>query len=68
MKSYLNPTHGDDATARHGSKQFPWRTYAAAEAALKEARAAAIALDPQCDETFQLILTHKPPPSSSTLE
>lgn len=62
MKSYLNPVHGDDATARHGSRRFPWKTYEAAEAALKAAKAAALAADPQSQETFQLILTHKPLP------
>lgn len=66
MKSYLNPIYGDDATAQHGSRRFPWRTYEVAEAALKAAREEALARDPQTQEVFQLVLTHKPLPPPTT--
>jgi hypothetical protein len=62
MTSYVNPTHGNDATAQHGSRRFPWRTYPAAEAALKALRAEALAADPQSTEVYKLVLTHKPLP------
>lgn len=65
MISYINPIHGDDATAQHGSRRHPWRTYPAAEAALKALHAETLAQDPQSTETFKLVLTHKPLPADA---
>lgn len=64
MTSYLNPKFGDDATAQPGSRARPWKTFEAAEAALKELQKNAAK-----DETFKLVLTHKrPPPPAESVE
>lgn len=63
MICYANPNFGDDATAKPDSRALPWRTVEAAEAYLRAAKAAAIAVDPACRERWQVVLTHKRPPS-----
>ena len=68
MTFYINPKHGDDATALADSRARPWKTQQAAVAALAAARAAALAALASSSkpyalqETFHLVETHKPLP------
>lgn len=65
MIAYLNPKHGNDATAQMDSRARPWRTAQAAMAALEAARAAwlveqSATVPAASAETFRLVETHKP--------
>lgn len=66
MTAFVNPKYGDDATATMDSRKRPWRTHAAALAALEAAQKqhlaelAAATSSFAVSQTFQLIETHKP--------
>ena len=70
MTSYVNPLHGNDATAQHGSRAHPWRSYPVAEAALKQLRDEALQRDPHHPGVYKLVLTHKPlpPPNKEIID
>lgn len=53
MTAYLNPSYGDDATAKMDSRSFPFKTGEAAHTAC-------LAL-PQ-GTPWRIVETHKPPP------
>jgi hypothetical protein len=62
MICYANPRFGNDATAQPDSRAVPWQTVEAAEAYLREAKRAAFAANPACNENWQVVLTFRPLP------
>lgn len=60
MIVYVNPIHGDDATAEPNNRDKPWRDHATALAVLESARAAQQAAG-GITEAFRMVETHKPP-------
>lgn len=60
MTAFVNPKHGDDATARLDDRMRPWRTHEAALEALQAARAVQAAEPGGIREPFKMVETHKP--------
>jgi len=59
IRFYVNRKTGDDATAAPDSRVKPWKTEEAAMAACRAAHAAALAADPECRDTFSVVVTSK---------
>lgn len=60
MTAFVNPIHGDDATARFNDRARPWKTHEAAFAALEAARDRQSAEPGGIREPFRMVETHKP--------